>query len=76
MGTNILFWKCQSIKPKRKELELYIKENIIDVIALNEMFLSKKHNFKIPGYDTNRNDRSTGEKGGAAFLVKKRPSCK
>ena len=60
MGTNILFWNCQGIRPKRKELELYLKENVIDVIALNETCLSKKHNF-----------RSTGQKGGVAFLVKK-----
>ena len=46
MGTNILFWNCHGIRPKRKELELYPKENVIDIIALNEMFLSKKHNFK------------------------------
>ena len=70
MGTNILFWNCQGIRPKCKELELYLKENVIDVIALNETFLSKKHNFKIPGYDTVRNDRSIGQRGGAAFLVK------
>ena len=70
MGTNILFWNCQGIRPKRKELKLYLKENVIDVIALNQTFLSKKHNFKIPGYDTIRNDRSTGQKGGVAFLVK------
>ena len=41
MGTNILFQNCQGIRPKRKELELYLKENVIDVIALNETFLSK-----------------------------------
>ena len=70
MGTNILFWNCQGIRPKRKEVELYPKENVIDVIALNETFLSKKHNFKIPGYDTIRNDHSTGLRGGVAFLVK------
>ena len=70
MDTNILLWNCQGIRSKRKELELYLKENVIDVFVLNEMFLSKKHNFKIPGYDTTRNDRSTGHKGGVAFLVK------
>ena len=52
------------------ELELYLKENVSDVITLNETFLSKKHNFKIPSYDTIRNDRSTGLKGGVAFLIK------
>ena len=70
MGTNILFWNCQGIIPKRKGLELYLKENAIYVSALNEMFLSKKYNFKVLGFvDITRNDRSTGQ-GGVAFLVK------
>ena len=70
MSTNFLFWNCQGIRPKCKELELYLKESVIDVIALNEKSLSKKHSFKIPGYDTIRNDRSTGQGGAVAFLVK------
>ena len=70
MGLNIVFWNCQGIRSKRKELELYLKENSTDVIALNETFLSKKHNFKIPGYDTIRNNCSAGLRGGVAFLVK------
>ena len=70
MGLNIVFWNCQGIRSKRKELELYLKENATDIIALNETFLSKKHYFKIPGYDTIRNDRSTGLRDGVAFLVK------
>ena len=70
MGLNITFWNCQGIRSKRKELELYLKENTIDIIALNETFLTKKINFKIQGYDTIRNDCSTGRRGGVAFLVK------
>ena len=69
-GTSILFLNCQGIRPKRKELELNLKENVIHVIVLNETFLRKEHNFKIPGYDTIRNDCSTGQRGGVAFLVK------
>ena len=65
MSLNIVFWNCQGIRPKRKELELYLKENTIDIIALNET-----HHFKIPGYDTIQNDRSTGLRGGVAFLIK------
>ena len=64
MGTNILFWNCQGIGPKHEEQELYLKENVI------ETFLSKCHNFKIPGYDTIRNDRLTGQGGGVVFVVK------
>ena len=70
MGLNITFWNCQGIRSKRKELELYLNENSIDIIAFNETFLNKKANFKIQGYDTIRNDRSSGSGGGVAFLVK------
>ena len=70
MGLNILFWDCQGTRSKRKELELYLKENEFDIVALNETFLNKKINFRIPGYDTIRNDCSTGQNGGVAFLVK------
>ena len=49
---------------------MHFKENTIDIIALNETFLTKKINFKIQGYDTVRNDRSTGLRGCVAFLVK------
>ena len=70
MGTNIMFWNCQGIRSKHKELELYLKENNFDIVALNETFLTKKVDFKIQGYDTIKNDRSTGTRGGAAFLVK------
>ena len=72
MGLNIFFWNWYQIgiRSKRKEPELYIKENEIDVVALNETFLNEKLDFKIIGYDTIRNDCSTGTRGGVAFLVK------
>ena len=70
MGLNIVFWNCQGLRSKRKELELYLKENSTDIISLNETFLQKKINFKIQGYDTIQNDRSTDSRGGVAFLVK------
>ena len=70
MGTNIMFWNCQGIRSKHKELELYLKENNFDIVALNETFLTKKVDFKIQGYDTIKNDRSAGTRGGVAFLVK------
>ena len=71
MGTNILFWNFQGIRSKCKGLELYLKENVIDIITLYETFLSKKHNFKILGYDIIINNRSSGEGGDVAFLVNK-----
>ena len=47
----------------------YLKETSIDIIAPNETFLKEKLHSRISGYDT-RNDRSTGQRGGVAFLVK------
>ena len=47
-----MFWNCQGVRSKRKELELYLKENNFDIVALNETFLTKKINFEIQGYDT------------------------
>ena len=70
MGANIMFWNFQGIRPKRKELEFFLKENNLDIVALTETFLTKKIDFKIQGYDTIKNDLSTGAKGGVAFLVK------
>ena len=70
MGLNIFLWNCQGIRPKRKELELYVKEDEIEILALNETFLNEKLNFRITGYDTIRNYRSTGQKVGVVFLVK------
>ena len=70
MDTNIMLWNCQRIRPKRKEIELYLKQNNFDIVALNETFLTKKIDFKIQCYDTIKNDRSTGARGGVAFLVK------
>ena len=65
-----MFWNCQGIRSKHKELELYLKENNFDIVTLNETFLTKNVDFKIQGYDTIKNDRSTGTRGGVAFLVK------
>ena len=70
MGLNIMFGNCQGVRSKRKELELDLKENAIVIIAFNETFLTKKINFKNQGYDTIRNNHSTGLRGDVAFLVK------
>ena len=35
---------------KTKELELYLKENNFDIVALNKTFLTKKIDFKIQSY--------------------------
>ena len=57
------------MRPKRKELELYLKGNKFDIVALNETLL-KKIDFKVQGYETIKNDCSAGARVGVAFLLK------
>ena len=68
---NMVFWNCQGLRPKRKELQNYLLENQIDIPALNETFLNPKIKFHLPGYDIYKNDRLVGTKGGVAVLMKK-----
>ena len=68
---NIVFWNCQGLRPKWKELQNYLLENQIDILALNETFLKPKFKFHLSGYDIYKNDRLVGTKGGVAILVKK-----
>ena len=68
---DIVFWNCQGRRPKQKELQNYLPENQIDILALNETFLKPKFKFHLPGYDIYKNDRLVGTKGGVAILVKK-----
>ena len=71
IGMNIVFWNCQGLRPKRKELQTYLLENQIGILALNETFLKPKFKFHLPGYDIYKNDRLVGTKGGVAILVRK-----
>ena len=68
---NIIFWNCQGLRPKRKELRNYLPENQIDILALNETFLGPKFKFRLPGYDIYKNDRQIATKGGVAIFEKK-----
>ena len=69
---NIVFWNCQGLRPKWKELQNYLLENQIDILALNEcLFLKPKFKFHLPGYDIYKNDRLVGTQFGVAILVKK-----
>ena len=54
---NIAFWNCQGLRPKRKELQNYLLENQIDILALNETFLQPNLNFTFQVVtDTNTTD--------------------
>ena len=60
---SIVFWNCQGLTPKGKELQNYLQENQIDILALNETYLKPKHKFHVPGCEIYKNDRPVGIKG-------------
>ena len=66
---NIVFWNCQGLRPKRKELQNYLLESQIDILGLNETYLKPKHKFYLPGYDMHKNGRFVGIKGDIAILA-------
>ena len=68
---NIVFWNCQGLRPKRKELQNYLLKNQNDILALNETFFKPKFKFHLSGYDIYKSDRLVGTKGGVVILVKK-----
>ena len=67
---EIVFCNCQGLRPKRKELELYLTENNVDVIAPNETFRKPHMDCSLPRYDIKRNDRTWSTKGGVANMYK------
>ena len=74
---NIVFWNCQGLRPKRKELQNYLLENQIDIVAVNETFLKPKFKFHLPGYDIYKSDRLVGTKGAwSSHPGKKGHHCK
>ena len=55
---NIVFWNCQGLRPKRKELRNCLLENQIDILALNDTFLEPKFKFHLPGYEIQKRQTS------------------
>ena len=51
MGMNIVFWNCQGLRPKRKELQNHLPEKQMDILALNETFFKPKFKFHLAGHD-------------------------
>ena len=51
------------------EISLFLKENDIDILTLNETWLKSNFKLDIPNYFITRNDRLRREGGGVAILV-------
>ena len=64
-----MFWNCQGIGPKRKELDLYLKENNFDIVVPKRNVPYPENRLQNSRLWYNKNDRSTGAGAGVAFLV-------
>ena len=55
---NIVFWNCQGLRPKWKELQNYLPEKQMDILALNETFLKPKFKFHLHSHDIQKRQTS------------------
>lgn len=69
-STKIAFWSCNGITNKKTELQVFMQEQDIDVMLLNETHLKPSENLIIPNYTVHRTDRKINQEGGTAAVVK------
>ena len=60
----------RSCRNKVVEISLFLKENDIDILTLNETWLKSNFKLDIPNYNITRNDRPRRRGGGVAILVR------
>lgn len=68
---KVMHWNCQGITKLSEsvQLHLFLKENSVDILMLNETFLKPEHNLILPGYKLYRNDR-INKGGGVAIAIR------
>ena len=72
---NCMYANLQSIFNKKSEIEIYIKENKIDIMFFTECFINIDHDqseYSFPGY---QNFVAMKNRGGSCMYVKNSISC-
>lgn len=69
---NLIYFNCNSILHKKVEIAMFLKNNDVDVIVLNETYLKSKHKFEISGYDLLRFDAPDDHHGGGTAIAHSR----
>lgn len=70
--TTLATWNAQSVHKVTRELEVFLNEQDVDILLLQETFLKPSTNFSIPNYITYRNDRPPPRRGGGVAILIKR----
>ena len=66
---KIAHLNIQSISNKLDELKLFLIENSIDIMLINETFLTPSKKIKIKDYSIIRKDRKNRKGGGICFII-------
>ena len=62
--------ECKGIQHKKSELLVFLKDNSVDVICVQETHLRETHRLFVRGFEMFRRDRPSGHKGGVLTLVR------
>ena len=68
---NIAHINIRSCRSKKLEIELFIRDNNLDILLLNETWLKKNDKFDISGFITLRKDRPDRPGGGVAIIIRR-----
>lgn len=66
----ICIWNADGLSRKKDELEIFAKDNGLDVILVSETHLTSKPDPKLFGYELYRCDRPNSHWGGVAIYIK------
>ena len=68
--SNILFWNARSISQRKEELPILLRN--VDILVCVESWMNDQENkqFKMPGFQTIRQDRTNNNGGGILFLIR------
>ena len=67
---RIAHWNAEGVRQKKTELQNFLKQNGIDVCAIQEIHLTVNHRFYVRGYETYRQDQERRSMGGVLILVR------
>ena len=70
---RLCHWNAEGIRPKKLEIQTFLKSINIEVCCIQETHLNSNHCFSIRGYETFRRDTESGPKGGLLILIKQKP---
>ena len=67
---KLAFINIRSCRNNDVEISLFLKENDINILTLDEAWFKRKFNLDIPNYTITRTDRPRRQGGGLAILVR------